>query len=239
MRRSAFLGVLAAAGCAHRRAAIEPFRTALPGVRIVALGDSLAFGTGASSPEHAFIFRAYERVRERRPASEIANFAMGGSTARDVLRLQMPRLAGTRFDIVVLCVGGNDVVRRIDPSLFGQTYARMLDAIRRLQPAARIVCCGVPNVGISPLFSGLDHAAVTQLARRDDDAVRAAARARGDAFVDLFAVTTSARGDAARFLSDDRFHPGDAGYAQLAGALAPALLRAADERPAAPSQPPS
>ena len=62
MRRSAFLGLLAAAGCAHRRAAIQPFRTALPGVRIVALGDSLAFGTGASSPEHAFIFRAYERL---------------------------------------------------------------------------------------------------------------------------------------------------------------------------------
>jgi len=232
MRRSAFLGLLAAAGCAHRRAAIQPFRTALPGVRIVALGDSLAFGTGASSPEHAFIFRAYERLRDRRPASEIANFAMGGSTARDVLRLQVPRLAGARFDIVVICVGGNDVVHRVDPATFAQTYTRLLAAVRRVQPAARIVCCGVPNVGISPLFAGLDHAAVTQLARADDDAVRAAAHARADGFVDLFAVTSAAGGGGPRgggaAHSDDRFHPGDAGYAQMADALAPALVRAAD-----------
>jgi len=224
MRRSVFLGLVAAAGCAHRRAAIEPIRSALPGVRIVALGDSLAFGTGASSPERAFIFRAYEDVRKRLPASELENLAMGGSTVRDVLRLQVPRLAGRRFDILVICVGGNDVVRRVEPAAFAQTYGRMLAAIRRFQPGARIICCGVPNVGISPLFSGLDHAAVTQLARADNAAVRVAADAHGDYFVDLFAVTTGAGGDAARFLSDDRFHPGDAGYAQLAAALEPLLV---------------
>jgi lysophospholipase L1-like esterase len=205
-----------------------PFATALPGVRIAALGDSLAFGTGASTPQKAFIFRAYEMLRGRRPTSEIDNFAMGGSTARDVLRLQVPRLLGTRYDIVVICVGGNDVVRRVSSNDFARTYAQLLTAVRRLQPQARIVCCGVPDVGISPLFTGLDQEDVTQLARADSNAIRAAARAHGASFVDLFAASQSSHAGPDRFLSDDRFHPSDAGYMMFALQLFPALRRAAD-----------
>jgi lysophospholipase L1-like esterase len=129
MRRSAFIALIAASGCAHHRSAsVSPFRTALPGVRIAALGDSLAFGTGASSPQKAFIFRAFEMLRAGRPASEIDNFAMGGSTARDVLRLQAPRLRSTRFHVIVICVGGNDVVRRVPSGDFARTYGQLLTA---------------------------------------------------------------------------------------------------------------
>jgi lysophospholipase L1-like esterase len=57
--------------------------------------------------------------------------------------------------------------------------------------------------------------------------VQRIARERDAAFVDLFAVTTAARGNLDRFLSEDRFHPSDFGYARLADALTPPLLRAA------------
>ncbi|MDB5073706.1 MAG: Lipolytic enzyme precursor, partial [Candidatus Eremiobacteraeota bacterium] len=217
----------ALAGCARRP--VEAPRThATPGrpVRIVALGDSLAFGTGASAPRNGFIFRAFLRVRERHPGSRIDSYAIGGSTANDVLRLQVPRLAHARADAVVICVGGNDVARRVDAARFAQTYAKLVARVRALQPHAAIVCCGVPDVGLSPLFTGLDHTAVTRLAHEDDTAVRAIARRAPATFVDLHKATQHARGDVNRYFSDDRFHPSDAGYAELADVLAPALLRA-------------
>jgi lysophospholipase L1-like esterase len=229
MRRSAALLALAAlAGCARRlrpapRAATTPGRP----VRIVALGDSLAFGTGASAPRNAFIFRAYLRVLAQHPRSRLDTYAIGGSTAADVLRLQAPRLANARPDIVVICVGGNDVVHRVDAAEFARTYAGLVARVRALQPRAALVCCGVPDVGLSPLFTGADHDAVTRLSRENDGAIRAVARRAGAAFVDLYATTLRQHGDVNRFLSEDRFHPSDAGYAQLADALAPALLRAA------------
>jgi lysophospholipase L1-like esterase len=89
----------------------------------------------------------------------------------------------------------------------------------------------VPDVGLSPLFTGSDHDAVARLSREDDAAVRAAAQRFHAAFVDVYGATLHARGDANRFMSEDRFHPSDAGYAALAGVLAPVLLRALAEAP--------
>jgi lysophospholipase L1-like esterase len=195
-------------------------------VHIIALGDSLALGTGASAPRNGFIFRAFLRVRERHPGSRIDSYAIGGSTASDVLRLQVPRLAHVRADAVVICVGGNDVARRVDAARFAQTYAKLVARVRALQPHAAVVCCGVPDVGLSPLFTGLDHTAVSRLAREDDAAVRAISRRAHATFADLRAATQHARGNVNRYFSDDRFHPSDAGYAELADVLAPALLRA-------------
>ncbi len=229
MRRSAALLALAALAACARRQVRPPRASTTPGraVRIVVLGDSLAYGTGASVPRNAFMFRAYLRVREQHPGSRVDNYAIGGATAADVLRLQAQRLAHARAGIVVICVGGNDVVHRVAAADFARTYANLVARVRALQPHAAIVCCGVPDVGLSPLFTGADHDAVTRLSRQDDSAIRGVAHRAGAEFVDLYATTLRQHGDVNRFLSEDRFHPSDAGYAQLADALAPALLRAA------------
>jgi lysophospholipase L1-like esterase len=229
MRRSAALALLAAVAGCMRRPPRSPSAPTPPGrpVRIVVLGDSLAFGTGASAPRNAFVFRAFLRVRAQHPGSRIDNYAIGGSTAADVLRLQVPRLAQARADVVVVCVGGNDVVHRVAAAEFARTYAALVARTRALQPHAALLCCGVPDVGLSPLFTGADHDAVTRLSRQNDAAIRTLAQRAGAAFVDLYATTTREHGDVNRFLSEDRFHPSDAGYAELADALAPALLRAA------------
>ena len=228
MRRSALLLALGAlAACAHRsRSVPAPHGTPGRPKRIVALGDSLAFGTGASSPERGFIFRAYLRVRAQNPGSRLDDFAIPGSTARDVLRLQAPRLAHARFDAVVVCVGGNDVVHRVATAAFAASYAALIARIRALQPRAAIVCCGVPDVGQSPLFTGVDQAEIATLSHDGDAAVRAIAARAGATFVDVYAASGRASRDINHFLSDDRFHPGDTGYAELAGVLTPALLRA-------------
>jgi lysophospholipase L1-like esterase len=221
MRRSAFLAATAAlpATAAVARAAAAP-------VRIVVLGDSLALGTGAGRADGGFIFPAFRRLLAERPGSELDDVAIGGSTVADVLRLQAGRVAALRPDVVVVCAGGNDVVRRTPPAAFARAYAALLAALRRTAPRARIVCCGVPDVAVSPLFAD-DRRRVAALAAADDDAARRAARAAGAAFVDFYALTRRVHGDDARFFSRDRFHPSDDGYALLSAAFWPALRTAA------------
>lgn len=194
--------------------------TDLP-VQLAVLGDSLAFGTGAGDTSGGFAFRLYRAIAANRPGSEVTNVAIGGSTAADVLRLQVARLRERRFDVVILCVGGNDVVRGIPTPAFARRYGRLVSAIRTAAPRSALVAIGVPDVSISPLFA--DHArAIRRLAQADDQAAQTAVVRAGGRYVDLFALTRHI-GEAAGFLSQDRFHPSDEGHAEIAAQALPAV----------------
>jgi lysophospholipase L1-like esterase len=192
-------------------------------VRIAVLGDSLALGTGASRADGGFIFPAFRRLLQQRPGSRLDNFAIGGATAADVLRLQVQRLAGTPYDIAIVCAGGNDVVRLTPARDFTRTYEALLRRIRSLAPRTYIVCCGVPDVGASPIFNS-DHAAIAKASARDNAAVRAAASRARVAFVDLYGPSRALH-DTARLLSSDRFHPSDRGYALFSYALSKVIAK--------------
>jgi lysophospholipase L1-like esterase len=215
MRRRRFLAALAAAPIAAR-AAGGP-------MRIMVLGDSLALATGASRADGGFIFPAFRRLLALRPGSTLDNVAIGGSTVADVLRLQAGRVAAVEPDVILVCVGGNDVVRRTAPAAFARDYAALLAALRRAAPRARIICCGVPDVAVSPIFAD-ERAAVAELSAADDRALRAAADRAGARFVDFFGLTHHVGANGERFFSRDRFHPSDAGYALLSSELWPVLL---------------
>jgi lysophospholipase L1-like esterase len=222
MLRSDFLFGTVAALVAHR----QPVTRAPDApVRIAVLGDSLALGTGASRADGGFIFRAFRTLLAQRPGSRIDNVAIGGATAADVLRLEVGRLAGVRYDIVIVCVGGNDVVRGTSARAFRTTYTALLRRIITLVPGACIICCGVPDVSVSPIFAD-ERNTIHNSAVNDDRAVRGEARASGALFADLFAVTRRTH-DADHFLGRDRFHPSDAGYVLLEKALQPLLQHAA------------
>jgi lysophospholipase L1-like esterase len=193
-------------------------------LRIVVLGDSLALGTGANDPANGLTFRIYRALAAARPGSEITSFAIGGTRASDVRRLEVESLDPHATDLVLLIAGGNDVIRRTPPAAFARDYQGLLAAIRARVPRATLVAFGVPDVARSPLFS--DSRVKTEaLSRADDDAVRRAAAANGAAFVDLFAYTYHEPESQAFFSSDD-FHPSDAGYARLAAFALPVVMRA-------------
>jgi lysophospholipase L1-like esterase len=218
MQRSAFLAGLGAAPLVAA--------TGAGPLRILVLGDSLALATGASRADGGFIFPAFRRLLLEHPGSELDNVAIGGSTVADVLRLQAPRVAASDPDVTIVCVGANDVVRGTPPGAFARTYHALLAAIARAAPRARLICCGVPDIAASPLFSD-EPALVARRSAADDAAVRAAARAAGARHVDFFTITARHIGHDEQFFSRDRFHPSDAGYALLRAALLPALKAAA------------
>ena len=222
MKRSAFLA--AAATVLATGAGVPAAGSAERAARIGVLGDSLALGTGATNADGGFIFRAYRTILAQRPGSRIDSAAIGGATVADVLRLEVARFAHRPYDAIVVCVGGNDVVRGIAPELFERTYATLLQRIRATIPGAAVICCGVPDVSISPLFAD-EREAIARTSLLDDRAVRACAAADGAAFVDLYRVA-HARRDPERFLGRDRFHPSDLGYTLLERALTPVLERA-------------
>ena len=96
------------------------------GLVYVALGDSAAQGVGASSPEHGYVGRIAELLRQStgRPVL-VHNLSVSGATVADVAEGQLPQLAGLDADLVTVAVGGNDV-RGYEAAAFAADVDRLV-----------------------------------------------------------------------------------------------------------------
>ena len=99
------------------------------GLLYVALGDSLAQGIGASSPERGYVglLAARLEVSTGRPV-QVVNLSVSGARVRDVLATQIPALAALRPDLVTVDVGANDM-GGYDASRFAREAAALTSAL--------------------------------------------------------------------------------------------------------------
>jgi acyl-CoA thioesterase-1 len=186
------------------------------GLVYVALGDSAAQGVGASSPEHGYVGLLADRLRERtgRPVL-VVNLSVSGAQVEDVVRDQLPRLAGLSPDVVTVAAGGNDVLR-YDRAAFVEQVEQLAGRL----PAGALVA-DVPYFMHGRWQDDADEAA----------AVVAAAVARHDLRLVRLQQAQHERGWSA-MLTDfaaDWFHPNDRGHRVWADAFWSVL---ADELPA-------
>lgn len=109
------------------------------GLLYVALGDSAAQGIGASRPERGYVGLLAERLGAAtgRPV-RVVNLSVSGARVSDVVRGQLPELAGLRPDVVTVGVGGNDV-RRYDVDVYRRDLQRLVAGL-----PARTVVADVP-----------------------------------------------------------------------------------------------
>jgi lysophospholipase L1-like esterase len=74
--------------------------------RVLIVGDSTAFGAGASRVDETLAGRFAHDF----PNVEVINYAVNGSLTRDVVS-QLKRADGKKFNLVLISTGGNDVWR--------------------------------------------------------------------------------------------------------------------------------
>ena len=201
-------------------------------LRFLVLGDSLAFGTGAARPEDTLGSRLTRALRDAGTATELSVLAVPGATSLG-LADQVQRAAASDADLALLVIGANDITRQVPAD---RSAAALGAAVRTLRDRGTAVLV-VPTPDLSsvawvpPAFRAVVAGICDQLRARQT----LAAQASGGV------VAPVGPGLAARFAADpplfsaDPFHPSAAGYALVAGALAPPLLQlaAASTHPAA------
>jgi lysophospholipase L1-like esterase len=192
------------------------------------LGDSLAFGLGASTVEQGLAHLLHARLRANRPASTLFTFAVPHSTMGDVLRHQVPQLRGLRVDLVLLIAGANDLRYTRDVLVVTRRFRTLLEAIHDAAPQAEVVAGGMPDVTQTIGVPRFLKAPVQRLCARLNERMRQVVNERGDSFLDMYEFTSAPLCGDAEYLCADGFHPNDFGYAEIAQRAYPTLASAVE-----------
>jgi lysophospholipase L1-like esterase len=164
---------------------------------LLAFGDSLTFGTGADPRD------SYPARLALATGRTVVNAGVPGETTAEGLA-RLPRvLEETKPDLVILCLGGNDFLRKHDSAQTSANLERMINMIR--SEGIPVVLIGVPQMR---LFSDSDPL-YQDLARKHRLPIE------DDILADVLHKNS---------LKSDPIHPNAEGYRRIAEAVA-ALLK--------------
>lgn len=191
----AFFGLLtvllvAIAGCQQKPEARLPLL--FDNDVILAFGDSLTYGTGADART------SYPAVLSRLSARTVVNAGVPGETTKGGLARLENTLDKHQPALVLLCLGGNDFLRKVDEASTRQNLERMLGILKAR--GIPVVMLAVPGFGLSlsphPLYRELAEKHSVILAE------------------DLLSDILSDRD-----LKSDPIHPNAQGYSKMATSL--------------------
>ena len=201
MKRRAFIGICLASpavalglpGCGRRAARLP--RLDSDGV-ILAFGDSLTFGTGASPEE------SYPSVLARLVSRKVVRSGVPGETAEQGFARLADVLDESDPQLVIYCLGGNDLLRRADESAVKESLRKSLTLIRERGMSVILMAPPRPAVfsDAPPLYAELANELRIPLEAKI-----------------LKTVLSDNK------LKSDPIHPNAQGYAKIAEALAKLL----------------
>lgn len=189
----------------------RPFQASPPRPlgRLLLLGDSTGVGVGAGTPEASLA----GLLAQACPQVEIVNRSCNGARVADVCAVvDALQAEGRRYDLALLLVGGNDVLRLTPHRQLQAQADRLLAGLRRV--AGRCVWLGCADIGSSPVLPAPLAWGLRRRTGRTVALLRARARALGVGFLDFFdpAVDDLHARLAGTCFADDGLHPNAAGY---------------------------
>jgi lysophospholipase L1-like esterase len=196
-------------------------------LRLVVLGDSIAYGTGASHAEDTLGRRLTASLTTEGFDVDLRVLAVPGAVSAD-LAAQVRSAEPLGADLAVVVIGANDLARFVPPA---QAAGSLASAVTTLRAAGTdVVVVPAPDMSMVPLvppaFRPVVRAACAQLQRRQTAVVEAA----GGTVAGIAAEVAAGFGTDPAMFSGDRYHPSSAGYARIAAALTPSVLAAARAR---------
>ena len=141
-----FVAALFVSGCSEES---PKLRTLGDDAVILAFGDSLTYGTGANSATES-----YPAVLAGLSNRTVINAGVPGEVSSEGLNRLGQMLEQHQPDLVLLCHGGNDLIRKLDETALSQNLAQMVTQIRA--QGAEVVILSVPKPGVflkpAPLY---------------------------------------------------------------------------------------
>jgi lysophospholipase L1-like esterase len=196
-------------------------------LRLVVLGDSIAYGTGARHPEDSLGPRLSTVLAGDGFDVDLHVLAVPGAVSAQ-LAAQVRRAESLRPDLAVVVIGANDLARFVPAEQAAGDLGAAVTALRAT--GSDVVVVPAPDMSsipfVPPAFRAAVRAACAQLQQQQSRVAEAAGATVAHISVEIAGAFAL---DPALF-SGDRFHPSSDGYRHIAEALAPTVLAAARAR---------
>jgi lysophospholipase L1-like esterase len=198
--------------------------------RVLIVGDSTGVGVGAEHPSHSVGGLLASEVDD----AHLVNLSVSGACIADVPRqLQALKDDPRAFDLVLLHIGGNDIMRVPNLAKLEPQAEQMLDELQRV--GRHVVWLGPGDLGLAPLFRPAFAWYMTRRTRQAGAMFKRIAAAHGADYVGFHDTPHRERflEGRARFFSQDGIHPSSEAYRYCyawlvqSAALDRALLRRA------------
>ncbi|MGK5115411.1 MULTISPECIES: GDSL-type esterase/lipase family protein [unclassified Geodermatophilus] len=205
----------------------SPARSGPQGLRLALLGDSLAYGSGATRTQDTLGPRLAGALDAAGYDVELHVLAVPGAVSRD-LAAQVRRTVPLAADLAVVLVGANDLARLVPPPRAAAALGSALQDL--LASGTDAVVVPAPDMSSVPFVPPAYRPLVRAASARLQQEQAAAARAAGALVAPISETVGTAFATDPSLFSADRFHPSSAGYAVIAEALVPHVVAAAHAR---------
>ena len=166
---------------------------------VLAFGDSLTFGTGASPAE------SYPAQLQSLIGRKVVNAGVPGEISSDGLQRLPEVLEEVQPKLMILCHGGNDFLRKLGDAAAAANVRAMIKLVKDKRIGVVLIATPKPGLTLSPPDFYADIAREFAIPF-NDDAIRSTLRDND--------------------LKSDLVHPNARGYAQIAQAVAKLLKKA-------------
>jgi GDSL lipase/acylhydrolase domain protein len=128
------------------------------GNTVLALGNSLTYGYGASPAE------SYPAQLQKLTGWDIINGGISGDTSAQALS-RLPALLQRKPKLVLISIGGNDFLRKLPEAETRNNIAETIESVQKENIPTVLV--GVPHLSVGALFGHLsDHPLYQELAEQ-------------------------------------------------------------------------
>ncbi|EIJ42982.1 lysophospholipase L1-like esterase [Beggiatoa alba B18LD] len=167
---------------------------------ILAFGDSLTFGTGAKSETESYPVILAQRINR-----QVINAGISGETTSGGLERLPQVLKEYQPQLMILCLGGNDMLRRMSTRVTHDNLRKMIQIAK--EQHIEVVLLGVPEPSV--FLSAADF--YSDLAKEFNIPYE------GDIISEILSDNS---------LKSDTIHPNAQGYQQMAEAIETLLIKA-------------
>jgi lysophospholipase L1-like esterase len=189
-------------------------------VHLLAIGDSIIAGVGASELSRALVGQTARALAySRRCRVSWRALGVSGYDSAKVLEHLVPDLPDVTFDYVVVSVGVNDVTGLTTIRQWRRNLSQLLGTLRAQYPTARIALAGLPPMHGFPLLPQPLRAVLGLRARALDDIAREVVAADQNALH----IPLDFDPDPAKF-SPDGYHPSEESYIEFGQHMADRLV---------------